>query len=147
MKVLSLLFLTLFVGKGCDSGSNQDINTAVIEYVANTRGFYQKITIQKQTVTVSKVRGGNEKVTPEKISDKDWKLLIEEFDELNLDELKDLKVPTEKRLYDGAAIASLTITYKGESYQTPSFDHGTPPYEIKKLVTKINSFVKDDDDN
>jgi starvation-inducible outer membrane lipoprotein len=147
MKVLSLLFLTLFVGKGCDSGSKQDINTAVIEYVANTRGFYQKVTLEKQMVTVTNDRNETEKATPVKISDADWKILIEQFDEVNLDELKDLKVPTEKRLYDGAAIANLKVTYKGVTYETPSFDHGTPPYEIKKIVNKINSFAKQNDDN
>jgi hypothetical protein len=45
--------------------------------------------------------------------------------------LKDLKIPTEKRFYDGAAIANLKIIYKGVN-ETPSFDHGSPPYEIKK---------------
>jgi hypothetical protein len=147
MKILSLLFLTLFLGKGCDNTDNKDINTAVIEYVANTRGFYQKITIQKQMVTVSKDRSGKEKVTPVKISDADWKTLIKIFDDITLEELKDLKSPTEKRFYDGAAIANLKITYKDVTYETPSFDHGFPPYEVKKLVTKINSFVKQDDED
>jgi hypothetical protein len=147
MKLLSLLFLTLFLGKGCDSNGDQDINTAVIEYVANTRGFYQKITVENQMVTVSKDRSNKEKVTPVKISDADWKTLIKLFDDISLEEVKDLKAPTEKRLYDGAAIANLKITYKGAVYLTPSFDHGFPPVEIKKLVTKINSFVKQDDED
>jgi len=147
MKILSLLFLTLFLGKGCDSNADQDINTAVIEYAANTRGFYQKISIEKQSVTVSKDRTGKEKVQPTKISDRDWKELIKLFEEVNLEELKDLKSPTEKRFYDGAAIANLKITYKGTTYETPSFDHGFPPFEVKKIVTKINSFVKQDDED
>jgi hypothetical protein len=147
MKILSLLFLTLFLGKGCDNADNKDINTAVIEYVANTRGFYQKIAIQKQMVTVSKDRLGKEKVTPVKISNADWKTLIKIFDDITLEELKDLKSPTEKRFYDGAAIANLKITYKDVTYETPSFDHGFPNYEVKKLVTKINSFVKQDNED
>ena len=147
MKLLSLLFLTLFLGKGCDSNGDQDINTAVIEYVANTRGFYQKITVENQMVTVSKDRSNKEKVTPVKISDADWKTLIKLFDDVSLEEIKDLKAPTEKRLYDGAAIANLKITYKEVVYETTSFDHGFPPVEIKKLVTKINSFVKQDDED
>jgi hypothetical protein len=53
----------LFLGKGCDNTDNKDINTAVIEYVANTRGFYQKITIQKQMVTVSKDRSERKSYT------------------------------------------------------------------------------------
>ena len=147
MKLLSLLFLTLFLGKGCDRNGDQDINTAVIEYVANTRGFYQKVSIEKQMVTVSKDRSNKEKITAIKISNADWKTLIKLFNEVDLEEIKDLKAPTEKRLYDGAAIANLKITYKGVIYETPSFDHGFPPLEIKKLVTKINSFVKQDDED
>lgn len=147
MKLFSLLFLTLFLGKGCDNNKNQDINTAVIEYVANTRGYYQKVTIEKQMVSVSKERSGNDKIVPTKITDADWKELIAIFQEVNLDEIKDLKSPTEKRFYDGAAIAKLTITYKGTTYEAPSFDHGFPPYEIKTLVNKINSFVKQDNED
>lgn len=147
MKILSLLFLTLFLGKGCEGGKKQDIETAVIEYVANTRGFYQKVTIEKQMVFVSNDRSRKDKTEPTKISDADWKELIDLFQDLNLDEIKDLKSPTEKRLYDGAAIANINITYKGISYESPSFDHGFPPYEIKKLVNKINSFAKQKDEN
>ncbi|WP_367756060.1 hypothetical protein [Flavobacterium sp. WC2430] len=147
MKILSLLFLTLFLGKGCEGDKKQDIETAVIEYVANTRGFYQKITIEKQMVSISNDRSGKEKIEPTKISDADWKILIDLFQDLNLDEIKDLKSPTEKRLYDGAAIANIKITYKGITYESPSFDHGFPPYEIKKLVNKINSFAKQKDEN
>ncbi|MEZ7515729.1 hypothetical protein [Flavobacterium frigidarium] len=146
MKLISLLILTLFVGKGCDSKTDQDINTAVIEYVANTRGFYQKTVIEEQFVSITEDRTGNEKTKPEKISDEDWKTLISLFEEVDLEEIKDLKSPTEKRFYDGAAIANLQITYKGVTYKSPSFDHGFPPYEIKKLVNKINSFSKQDDE-
>ena len=147
MKILSLLFLTLFLGKGCDRDKKQDVDSAVIEYVANTRGFYQKITIEKQMVFISNDRSGKEKIEPIKISDTDWKILIDLFQDVNLDEIKDLKSPTEKRLYDGAAIANIKITYKGISYESPSFDHGFPPFEIKKLVNKINSFAKQKDEN
>jgi hypothetical protein len=67
----------------------------VIEYVANTRGFYQKITIQKQIYCVKDQ--GKKKKLHSKISDADWKTLIKIFDDITLEELKDLKSPTEKR--------------------------------------------------
>src|SRR4051812_16041668 len=111
MKILSLLFLTIFLGKGCDSEQKQDIATAVVEYEANTRGFYQKVTIQKQMITVLRDRKGAHPKT-EKISDADWKSLIAAFQEINLEELPNLKAPTEKRFYDGAAIGNLKVTYK-----------------------------------
>ena len=142
MKILSLLFLTIFLGKGCDSAKAQDIQSAVIEYTANTRGFYQKITIQKQMVSVSKDRSGTEKPVAKKISDADWKELVGYFEKINLDSLPKLKAPTEKRFHDGAAIANLKVTQKDKFYETEAFDHGYPPEAIKKLVTKINSFAK-----
>lgn len=142
MKILSILFLTIFLGKGCEAQKKQDIETAVIEYVANTRGSYQKITVKNQMVTVSKDRSGNDKSVPTKISDADWKELVEYFKTVKLDSLAKLKAPTEKRFYDGAAIANLKVTYKDKDYETTGFDHGFPPKEIKKFVNKITSLAK-----
>ena len=143
MKILSLLFLTIFLGNGCDSAKAQDIETAVIEYTANTRGFYQKITVKNQMLTVSKDRDGNDKPVPTKISDADWKELVDCFKKVELDSLSKFKAPSEKRFYDGAAIANLKITYKDKTYETDSFDHGFPPKEIKKLVNTITSLAKE----
>jgi hypothetical protein len=36
-----------------------------------------------------------------------------------------------KTFYDGAPIANFKITFKDKTYETPSFDHGFPPKEIK----------------
>lgn len=143
MKILSLLFLTIFLGNGCDSAKAQDIETAIIEYTANTRGFYQKITVKNQMLTVSKDRDGNDKAAPTKISDADWKELVDCFKKVELDSLSKLKAPSEKRFYDGAAIANLKITFKDKTYETDSFDHGFPPKEIKKLVNTITSLAKE----
>lgn len=143
MKILSLLFLTIFLGNGCDSAKAQDIETAVIEYTANTRGFYQKITVKNQMLTVSKDRDGNDKAVPTKISDADWKELVDCFKKVELDSLAKLKAPSEKRFHDGAAIANLKITFKDKTYETNSFDHGFPPKEIKKFVNTITSLAKE----
>ena len=137
MKLLSMLFLTIFLGKSCDAEQKQEIDTAVIEYTATTRGFYQQIVVQNQKFTVTKDRNGNEKLAQQDISKSDWKKIIEAFQEVDLDGMQDLKGPTEKRFYDGAAIANIKITYKGKSYETNGFDHGNPPIEIEKLVQKI----------
>lgn len=137
MKLISLLFLTIFLGKGCNAEQKQDAETAVIEYTANTRGFYQKIIVQNQKFTVSKNRDGKDAPAEQKISNSDWKKIIEAFQEVDLESVPTLKAPTEKRFYDGAAIADLKIDYQGKSYKTQSFDHGNPPVEIEKLVNKI----------
>ena len=93
-------------------------------------------------VNVSKDRDGNDKPVPTKISDADWNDLVSCFKKVKLDSLAKLKAPTEKRFYDGAAIANLKITYKDTTYESASFDHGFPPKEIKKFVNRITSFAK-----
>ncbi|HAH55272.1 MAG TPA: hypothetical protein DCM02_08330, partial [Flavobacterium sp.] len=120
---------------------------AVLEYTANTRGFYQKITIQNLMVFVSKDRSGNEKPLATKISEEDWKELAGYFETIELEGLPNLKAPTEKRFHDGAAIANLKIIFKDKEYKTTSFDHGYPPEAIKKIVDKINTFAKRNNDN
>jgi hypothetical protein len=142
MKILTAFFVLLFLGKGCDSVTAQDMETAVIEYTASSRGFYQKITVRNQTITVSKNRNGDDKSIPLKIDEADWDELVSYFKEVQLDQMAKLKAPTEKRFYDGAAVANLKITFKDKIFETASFDHGFPPQEIKQLVDKINTLVK-----
>lgn len=142
MKLFTMIFLSIFLGKSCCSQSQIDSKEAVLEYIANTRGFYQKITIHNQTVTISKDRNENDKPVATKITDKDWKEMVGYIERIGLDSLSALKSPTEKRFHDGAAIANLKVVYKDKTYETTSFDHGYPPEKIKKLVEKINSFAK-----
>lgn len=141
MKLLSFLFLTIFLGKGCDAEQKQDVETAIIEYTATTRGFYQQIVVQNQKFSVAKDRNGNEKLVQQDISKSDWKKIIEAFQDIDLEEIPNMKGPTEKRFYDGAAIANIKITYKGKTYGTSGFDHGNPPIEIEKLVNRITQLA------
>ncbi|RTY95849.1 hypothetical protein [Flavobacterium sp. GT3R68] len=117
-------------------------NGMKIEYEANTRGFYEKVTIQNQTIMVSKDRNGADQPVAKKISDADWKALTAFFTEVNLAEMPNLKAPTEKRFHDGAPIAELKITYKDKDYTSSNFDHGFPPAQIKKLVDKVVSLTE-----
>lgn len=145
MKLLSLLFLTIFLSKGCDGDAQKKLEAAQLIYTANSRGFHQEIVIENHIAIIKKDR--KEKAIQTKISDADWKELITLFKKVDLEEIKNLKSPTEKRFYDGAAIANLKINYKGRNYESQSFDHGFPPVEIKKIVTKINSFAKQNNEN
>lgn len=137
MKLISIFFLTIFLGKGCNAEQQQDIETAVIEYTASTRGFFQKIVVQNQKFGESKDRDNNQPAADQAISNTDWKKIIDAFQDVDLEGIPVLKSPTQKRFYDGAAIAELKITYKGKTYLTPPFDHGNPPVEIEKLVNRI----------
>lgn len=144
MKVFTLLVLTIFMAKGCSQEAKNDIANAKIVYTANTRGFYQKITIQNQEISVSSERDSSDKGVTSKISDADWKELVGYFEKIQLDSLSTYKDPTQKRVYDGAAIAELIINYKEKEYQTKNFDHGYPPVEIEKFVNKLVSLVKEE---
>lgn len=140
MKLFSMILLTLLLGKGCDSQQEKDLAAAVVEYSANTRGFYYKITIQDKQVLVSRDRNGLQKPEAKAIPEAEWKALVAEFSKVDLDKLPTLKAPTEKRFYDGAAIANLKVTYKEKEYATTDFDDGFPPAEIATLVNKITAY-------
>ena len=142
MKILTAILLTIFLSKGCGEADKKDLENTVIEYTANTRGYFYKITIQNQMVTVSNDRKANDNSTPTKLSDKDWNEIITDFKAINLEEIPNLKAPTELRFHDGAAMANLKITYQDKVYESQTFDNGHPPEQIAKLVNKVNSFAK-----
>ena len=142
MKVITLIFLSLFLSKGCSQEAKKDSANTTIEYIANTRGFYQKTVIKNQMISISRDRDEKGNGATTSISNEDWKELLGYFEPLDLDSLATYKDPTQKRFYDGAAIANLKIVYKEKEYMTTEFDHGFPPAEIKKLVDKIVSLGK-----
>ena len=138
-KAIVLLFTTLFFA-GC-VGQKKAVDSSIkVEYKAYSRGFYQTIRVENQMVFVSKNR--EEKPVAFKLSAAEWNSVILVVNELNLETLSQMKAPTEKRLFDGAAIASFKITKQGKTYESQSFDHGYPPAETEKIVNKMLSFVK-----
>ena len=148
MKIVTLLAALLFACTSCNckkvavASTNEKYETLVIQYEANTRGFYQKLIVQNHTISSTNDRNGEKNPIVQRISDADWNALIFEFNKVDLEGLPNLKAPTEKRFYDGAAIANLRIIYDGKIYETQAFDHGTPPLEIEKFVNKVVSFAK-----
>ncbi len=142
MKTILLFLLTIFISKGCSSQAQNDLKNTVLEYTANTRGFYMKIVVKDKTVTVSRDRSGNDKPIVQKVDDADWRALVDAFMKIDLDKLADYNDPTQKRFYDGAAIGSLSVFYKDKAYNSKEFDHGTPPVEIESFI-KILLAVKD----
>ena len=132
----------MLLGSSCTQKQKADISKAVCVYEANTRGYFRKIIVQNQKVEVFAVRDSKES-TMTKISDKDWKELLVLFKAAKLADFPKYKDPTQKRFYDGAAIANLSVKYQSKTYQTTDFDNGYPPVEIEKLVNKLLSLVKE----
>jgi hypothetical protein len=139
MKIISLLFLSLFLGKSCQGQTDVDMETAKIEYTANTRGFYNNVIVENKTVLTTNTRNG--KPVSNMLTDAQWDTIVTEFKKVNLEEIPNLKAPTEKRFHDGAAMANLKIAYKGKTYESQTFDNGFPPEQIKKLVETLLSFT------
>lgn len=109
--------------------------TPILEYEANTRGFYNKITAANQTIAVVKERDG--KPTETKISDADWNELLSLYKSINKEGLATLKAPSEKRFYDGAPIGTFSVITKEKRFDSAPFDAGNPPAEIEKIVNKL----------
>ena len=141
MRILSLLFMVIFMGTGCSSQKKTDMTSAVIEYSAVSRGYYKKIVVQNQSVLVT--NGRNAETVENKIDIAKWKQILAEFEKINLESIPALKAPTKKRFYDGAAIGNLKITQNQKNYETQGFDNGFPPKEIEKLVKLLTDFVKE----
>ena len=143
MKAITIILLSVFLVKSCSNQAQNDIANSTLQYTASSRGFFQKIVVINQKATISRDRNGEKSPEEIAISDKDWKEIISYFQKIDLEKVPTLKDPTQKRFYDGAAIANLKIRYQDKNYETTDFDHEFPPAEIEKLVNKIVSLAKE----
>lgn len=139
MKFL-IVFLSLFLAKGCDKELSQEMKAAQIEYSAVSRGYYLNISVADEKMNITRKRddlGKNYNLT-----EKDWKELADLYKFVKLKDIPRYKAPSEKRFYDGAAIATFRVTYDGQTYESQGFDHGNPPAEIAGIVNKLVSFAE-----
>lgn len=140
MRFLVVILFVFFVGCkptkiNVNNHKNNDI--PVINYEANARNFVLNIKVENQMLFVSRARDVKDYQEKTKISDADWNEIVALTKAVDLAKVKDLKWPTEKRFYDGAAHANVTFISNEVEYPANGFDHGYPPVEIEKLVNKI----------
>ena len=110
-------------------------------YEQMTRGFYEKIWIDQNSITFSNDRALKETKTSD-CTKEDWERLLTYFKSIDINSISELEAPTKMHQYDGAAMATLKIEIDDESYQTNIFDHGHPPGIIAELVNKLLSMKK-----
>jgi hypothetical protein len=124
--------------------SNNETKSTIptIYYEATSRGIFLSIKVENQTLYVSRTRDFKEYEDKIAISDADWKEISALANAVDLEKVKDLKWPTEKRYYDGAAHANIIFELKGIKYPANGFDHGFPPAEVEKLVNKITKLAE-----
>jgi hypothetical protein len=142
MKLISYILFTLFLSKGCVNQPKQDYSKSILTYTAETRGYYMQITIEDKELRISKDRETRLPSVRIPLTAADQKKVLAMVKAIDVPNLSQLKAPTEKRFYDGAAIGNLSVTHNGETYGTAGFDHGNPPVEIEQLVAFMNAFDK-----
>ena len=142
MKILTLILSFIFINNHCSESKKIQSNLS-FEYTAVTRGYYKKVIINNQTISIFKERNGTPKVR--NCSETKWHTLNSLLETINLEQLPNLESPSDNRFVDRAAIANLTIHFKGETYKTEGFDDGNPPREIAELVKEILSMSENID--
>ncbi|MDO5978535.1 hypothetical protein [Flavivirga spongiicola] len=136
MKFFFILLSLVFADNRC-SESKINQNAISFEYSTQSRGKYKNIKISKKNISVV-----NKRATPphtKTCSETHWNKLLKALKSIDVENIPNLKAPSENRFFDGAAIARLKIIYDGTAYESQSFDHGNPPKEIEVLVKEILS--------
>src|SRR5690554_264912 len=115
-------------------------NNYIIEYTAVSRGLFNQYIFENGTLSIQKDRSS----APTMIacSKEDSNAIIEQVKTLDLEKLKTLEAPTERRFVDAAAIATLKVIYNGETYETPNFDNGEPNKYIVSLVSTLMELIE-----
>ena len=122
--------------KGKDIGDHY--NKTQITYQALSRGVFEYIQISKSEITISSDRNLKE-MDSYTCSKSDWDALKTLLENIDVEKLDQLKAPTDKRLYDGAAHANLSVIKGDVEMRSSTFDHGYPPKEIEAIVNKVLS--------
>lgn len=136
MKVILILLNFIVFNKSCTQCKiNQD--TVSFEYSAMSRGQFLEIKVNKKTTSIKKNR--NDAAISKPTEEKKWETLLNALKSVTIENIQNLKAPSENRFFDGAAIGHLKITYKGKTYESQSFDHGNPHEEIAQLVKEMLS--------
>lgn len=154
MKILLCLLVILASAKECnqkkaEASTSSETNSEMsisetkqqdmnITYKANSRGFYEKIWVEGDSLKFTNDR--YEKAVVSNIIPKSEKeVLLGLLNSIDLKKISQLEAPTKAHQYDGAAMATLEVSNGKSSYETNTFDHGNPPEAIKPLVEKLLS--------
>lgn len=150
MKTIILLLSSVLALNGCNASKQASDNNIVaqtektqesiptLKYEEISRGFARIITLEKGVATLfsRKLNAGEETTTITPSSDFLSQLAVL-YSQLNVKNLPNLKDPSQDRFFDGAPIATFSITTKEATYSSVAFDGGNPPAEIKDIVNKL----------
>ncbi len=118
--------------------SNQKEQKTQLTYHAISRGYFEKITISKDEISISKDRD-YKKIASYSYPESDWQELMALLDEIDIRNLENIEVPSKKFQFDGAAITTFKVNTGKDEYTTPGFDNDNPPKAIEVIVNKLLS--------
>ena len=109
-----------------------------VQYHSFARSGRSSIIVDPYKLTL--IKGGTQGIFNYPKSE--WAELKKLVESLNLKQISSLKAPTNRRLSDGAATASITIIINGKVVSSSGFDHGVPPKELEELAIKVLSLAE-----
>ena len=160
MKLIITCLLSILFIKECKSNqlkNNADLEATemiesresqelpIVSYTTTTRGFYERIWIENDTIHVASDREETQ-IKSALLDAEQQKALETLMSKISMEDLPEFEAPTDKRHGDAARMASLTCTTESGTYTSQTFDHGQPPSQIEPLVNKLLSLrdmVKD----
>ncbi|MFT7899155.1 hypothetical protein VBY74_04135 [Tenacibaculum ascidiaceicola] len=129
MKYLKIITPVVFLLMMNCAAQNKTKEFDKIAYEAQTRGSMVQLIVEGNNLSYKTYqKEGTKEVTKGQLEE--LKAII---NELNLEEISNLKAPSEKRITDGALHAEFTIKIADKEYKSITFDAGNPPKELKKL--------------
>ena len=146
-----LVFFTVILIAGCQAQNPPSLSKeqaarqvepselTELSYKRQTRGYNSLMTINPKTIVIYNSNVKSESYT---YPNKEWDSIRYLVQKIEVSKLPYLKAPTDKRLYDGAAAATLTLVKDKTSYSSSTFDDGYPPRKISDLVIKLLALEK-----
>ena len=140
--ILLLVLFTMIVSckslqkKEKEATINIENKNIVFEYESSTRGNFKKVIVKEDAVLTTFERDGS-KFTTQKMSKETWNRLMTLLNNVNLEQMKDLKAPTNNRASDRAASGKLTVVTQENTFVSDFFDHGNPPAKIAEITKMI----------
>ncbi|OIQ36444.1 MAG: hypothetical protein BM563_10720, partial [Bacteroidetes bacterium MedPE-SWsnd-G1] len=112
-------------------------NDNSISYYASTRGSSFEFEISNSVLQFSK----NQRFGEKKLSKKELKKIGALLTKIDLKAIPNLVPPSTKSYFDGAMAATLIIECNSKKFESSTFDHGTPPKELKELIDYIFDLI------
>lgn len=130
-----ILILVIIAGslKTCKPPSANQEEVVAVEYRAHTRGYSYKVEINQDQL-IRFQNGSSDSLT---LNSAQWRRVQQIAREIDLSQLSDLETETSGQALDRNAIVVLTIYTEDKDFESPQFDHGSPPKALKKLVDAV----------